>query len=105
MISWLYLSCAIAFEVFATTSLRLAIDKKRWYVGVVLGYAASFVLLALTLASGLPLGVAYGIWTAVGVALTALISKFVFKEPLTWLMSLGIALIVGGVLLIETVTQ
>ena len=36
-----------------------------------------------------------------GVALTALISRVFFKEPLTWIMGLGIALIVGGVLLIE----
>lgn len=36
-----------------------------------------------------------------GVALTAVLSKFLFKDPLTWLMSLGIILIIGGVLLIE----
>ncbi|MBG6183088.1 multidrug transporter EmrE-like cation transporter [Arthrobacter sp. CAN_A214] len=55
----------------------------------------------LTLTSGRPLGIAYGIWAAAGVTLTAIISRFLFKEPLTWLMGLGIILIVGGVLLIE----
>jgi len=102
MIGWAFLVGAIVSEVFATISLRLAVDEKRWYVGAVAGYSIAFVLLALTLANGIPLGVAYGIWAATGVALTAVLSKFLFKEPLTWLMGLGIALIVGGVLLIET---
>ncbi|MBG6181962.1 multidrug transporter EmrE-like cation transporter [Arthrobacter sp. CAN_A1] len=48
-----------------------------------------------------PLGVAYGIWAAAGVALTAIIGKVLFKEPFTWLMGLGIILIIGGVMLIE----
>jgi small multidrug resistance pump len=61
----------------------------------------AFVMLTLTLAAGMPLGVAYGIWAAAGVALTAVISKVLFKEPLTWLMGFGIVLIIGGVLLIE----
>jgi small multidrug resistance pump len=49
----------------------------------------------------MPLGVAYGIWAAAGVALTAVIGRLLFKEPFTWLMGLGILLIVGGVLCIE----
>ena len=53
------------------------------------------------LALGLGIGVAYGIWAASGVALTAVASKFLFKEPFTWVMALGIALIIGGVLLVE----
>ena len=58
-------------------------------------------LLALALGAGVPLGVAYGIWAAAGVALTAVLSRFLFKEPLTLIMGVGVALIVGGVLLIE----
>ena len=50
---------------------------------------------------GLGLGVAYGIWAASGVALTAVASKALFKEPLTALMMGGIALIIAGVLLVE----
>lgn len=53
-----------------------------------------------TLAEGVPLGVAYGIWAAAGVAIMAVLSKILFKEPLNWLMGLGI-LIVGGVLHFE----
>lgn len=96
------LAAAILLEVAGTTSLKLAIERRAWYLGVVVGYTLSFVMLTLTLAAGMPLGVAYGIWAATGVALTAIISRVFFKEPLTWLMGLGIVLIVGGVLLIET---
>jgi small multidrug resistance pump len=49
----------------------------------------------------MPVGVAYGVWTACGVALVALVARFLFSEPLTWLMGAGIALIVAGVLTIE----
>lgn len=99
--AYLFLIGAILFEVGGTVSLRLAVDDKRWYGAVVVGYLAAFTMLALTLAGGLPLGVAYGIWAASGVALTAVIGRFLFKEPFTWLMGLGIILIIGGVLLIE----
>lgn len=99
--AYLFLLGAILFEVGGTVSLRLAVDDKRWYGAVVVGYLIAFTMLTLTLAAGIPLGVAYGIWAASGVALTAVIGKFLFKEPFTWLMGLGIILIVGGVLLIE----
>lgn len=99
--AWLFLIGAIIFEVGGTLSLRVAVDKKRWYVLVVAAYVLAFSMLSLALAGGIPLGVAYGIWAAVGVALTAALSTVLFKEPLTWLMGLGIVLIVGGVLLIE----
>lgn len=49
----------------------------------------------------MPLSVAYGVWTAAGVALTAILGKYLFKEPFTWVMALGVALIMGGVLLVE----
>jgi small multidrug resistance pump len=70
-------------------------------IPVVLGYLASFYLLWVSLSQGMPVGVAYGVWTACGVALVAIIARFVFSEPLTWLMGAGIALIVAGVLTIE----
>jgi small multidrug resistance pump len=99
---WLYLSVAIGVEIVSTLALRVAAaGRRRWYVAVVVGYVASFVLLALALDAGLGIGVAYGIWTAVGVALTALASKLLFDEPLTPTMTLGIALIAAGVVLLE----
>ncbi|MCT1434315.1 MULTISPECIES: DMT family transporter [Dietzia] len=96
------LVCAIIGEVIGTVSLRMAsAGKKVWWIGVGAGYVFAFVMLSVALAQGLPLGVAYGIWAAAGVAITAILSRIFFKEPLTRVMGLGIVLIVVGVLLIE----
>ena len=68
---------------------------------VAIGYVASFTLLALVLRQGMPLGAAYGIWGAMGVATTAVMSALIFGESLTWIMGAGIVLIIGGVLAVE----
>ena len=98
---WLFLIGAIAAEVTGSLSLKGALDAPALYALVAAGYIGAFVFLSLVLRTGMALGVAYGIWAASGVALTAILSKFLFKEPFTWLMGLGIVLIVGGVLCIE----
>jgi small multidrug resistance pump len=99
---WVFLAVAILVEVAATLSLRASIDRhKAWLAAVAAGYLISFTCLSLALREGLGLGMAYGIWTACGVALTALIGKFLFDEPLTKLMTAGIVLIGAGVLLIQ----
>jgi small multidrug resistance pump len=104
--TWVFLVGAILTEVVGTLSLRAAATGRRlWYAVVLVGYVASFVLLARALEEGLGIGVAYGIWTAVGVALTAVLSKLLFEEPLTPLMVAGITLIIGGVLLLELGTH
>jgi small multidrug resistance pump len=99
---WVYLAAAILVEVASTLALRVAAaGRRRWYAVVILGYALSFGLLALALDAGMGIGVAYGVWTAVGVALTAVLSKLIWDEPLTVVMGLGIVLIAGGVVLLE----
>ena len=96
---------AIISEVSATLALRQALNQPGFYVMVGIGYALAFILLSLTLKAGMPLGVAYGLWGALGVALTAVLSMFVFGEPITVLVALGIALIMAGVLLVEVGAQ
>lgn len=101
--AWVFLAVAIVTEVTATLALQAAVKGSRWwYLLVGAGYLVAFTFLSLALGAGMPLGVAYGIWTAVGVALTAILGRFLFGQPFTWLMALGVALIAGGVLLIET---
>jgi small multidrug resistance pump len=102
---WWALAGAIVIEVVATLSLRASdgFRKKGWIAPVALGYVASFSLLWLSLSQGMPVGIAYGIWTACGVALVAVIARFLFSEPLTPVMACGITLIVAGVLTIELV--
>ncbi|MBT2587133.1 multidrug efflux SMR transporter [Arthrobacter sp. ISL-95] len=101
--SWVFLSLAIATEVGATVSLRASegLKKKLWLIPIVVGYICAFVFLSMALAEGLALGVAYGIWVACGVALTAISARVFFKEPLTPLMAFGILLIGAGVLVVE----
>jgi small multidrug resistance pump len=100
---WLALAGAILVEVVATLALRASdgFRKKAWIAPIVAGYLVSFYLLWVSLGLGMPVGIAYGVWSACGVALVAVIARFLFAEPLTWMMAAGIALIVGGVLMIE----
>lgn len=100
--AWLFLAIAIVVEVGATLSLRMSTTGPRsWYVPVVIGYLTAFVMLSLALREGMNLGVGYGIWTAIGVALTAVLSKYLFGEALTRVMSLGIGILILGVLMVE----
>ena len=98
---WLFLAGAVVFEVFGTASLRLAVDKKWWYLGVAVGYILAFAMLSLTLAEGMPLGVAYGIWAACGVVLTAALSAVLFGEAFTAMKISGVVLIAAGVAVVE----
>ena len=101
MIAKLTLLGAIVCEVSATLALRAAVDAPGWYAATAVGYVAAFVLLARTLAAGTPVGAAYGIWAATGVALTAVLAVPLFGEHLGVPAVAGLALIVVGVLLIE----
>lgn len=102
MRQWLVLAGAIALEVTATLALRAAIDDPWWSVLAVAGYVGAFVGLSVLLRLGAPIGVVYGIWAAAGVALTAVIASAVFGEPFTLTIGFGIALVITGVVLVET---
>jgi small multidrug resistance pump len=101
-VQYLLLVCAILTEVVATVSLRVAASGRRiFYAVVAVGYLLAFAALTGSLRAGMPLGIAYGIWAAAGVALTTIASRILFHEPLTRTMLVGIGLIIAGVLLIE----
>ncbi len=101
--SWLALIGAIVIEVSATMAFRASdgLRKKAWAPAVIGGYLASFALFSVALRQGIPVGVAYGVWSATGIALAAVLARIIFKEPLTRTMTAGIALIAVGVLLVE----
>ncbi len=101
--TWFFLSLAILTEVAATMSLRASegLKKKLWLIPIAAGYVSAFGFLSLALAHGMPLGVGYGIWVACGVALTAVASRILFKEPLTPAMAAGVLLISAGVAIVE----
>ena len=89
--------------MFSTLGLRASdgFRKRAWIAPVIVGYVASFALISWTLSLGMPVGIAYGVWSACGVALVALLAKVLFGEPLTPMMLGGITLIIVGVLTIE----
>jgi len=98
---WLLLGAAIIVEVAATLSLRASQDHSAWLIVVVAGYTGAFILLTMVLRAGLSIGVAYGIWGALGTAGTAVLAAALFGDPFTVPIVIGIALIVTGVLCVE----
>lgn len=101
--AWPPLLIAIALEVTATLSLRAAegFTHPFWLIPVVIGYSGSLWLLSVVLDRGMPVGVAYGIWSAIGVVLTAVMGTVLFGELLGTVQIIGIGAIVVGVLLVE----
>lgn len=100
---YLLLAIAIVGEVTATTSLKLSenFSKPIPSVVVVVGYLVAFGVLAKLLDDGFPVGVAYAVWAAAGIAAVAVIGAAFFAEPVTWTMAGGLLLIIGGVVLLE----
>ena len=105
MTRWWLLLGAIACEVTGTLSLKGGLEHPALYAVVALGFLGAFALFALVLRRGMPLGVAYGIWGAVGVVATALLSAAIFDEALTATMGVGIVVVVAGVLIVELGSQ
>lgn len=97
------LGLAIVSEVAGTLSLRASSGLTRlpWAIATLTGYLVAFTLLARVLKMGMPVGVAYGVWAATGVALTAVAGRLLWSDPLTPSMVVGIILIGSGVLLVE----
>ena len=86
------------FEVFGDTCMKLSEGFKRKVpiIGIMVGYAVSFYALSHVFAD-LPLGLAYAIWTSAAVALTAVVSRIIWKEKFNAKKIAGIALIIFGV--------
>ena len=100
---WLFLAGAIITEVIATSALKLSdgFSKLVPSIVVVVGYLAAFGLLSQALTRGMGIGVAYGVWAAVGVALVAVVGATFFGESMTLVQVGGIALVIAGVLALE----
>lgn len=96
------LVAAIATEVLGTLALRASDGLSRLVptIIVIVGYLASFGLLAVVLKT-MPVGIVYAIWSAVGVALVAILGKLLFDDPVPPLAMVGMVLIVGGVALVS----
>jgi small multidrug resistance pump len=102
MKSWAYLLVAILAEVIATSSLKATDGFTRPWpsVVVVAGYCAAFYFLSLTLRT-IPVGVAYAVWSGIGVALVTLAGFLLYGQRLDAAGLAGIALIVAGVIVLN----
>ncbi len=97
---------AILSEVIATSALKFSegFTKLIPSVVVVIGYGLSFYLLSITLKT-LPIGVAYAIWSGVGLILTVLAGILLWQEKLDWARVTGIVLIIVGIIFINVVSS
>ena len=102
MIAYLYLGVAIIAEVIATTALRAADGFTQLWPSLIsiVGYVVAFYFLSLTLRS-MPVGVAYAIWSGVGIVLISLAGWLVYKQLLDLPAMLGMGLIMAGVVVIN----
>ena len=99
---YLYLILAVAAETIGTSALQASQQFSRLgpSIIVVIAYAVAFWLLSLTLRS-LPVGVAYAIWSGLGIFFIALIGWIVFGQRLDLPAIMGMALILAGIVVIQ----
>ena len=100
--SYLFLGLAIVVEVIGTTALKATDNFTRLWPSVltVVCYAASFYLLTFSLRV-LPTGIAYAIWSGVGIVLISVASLVVYRQSLDLPALIGLGLIIAGVLVIN----
>ncbi|HVL22746.1 MAG TPA: multidrug efflux SMR transporter [Thermomicrobiales bacterium] len=100
--SWVMLALAIATEVVATTSLKYSEGFTRLGPSLLttVGYIAAFVLLSQALKE-VPVSTAYAIWSGVGTATVAIIGIMFLGEPGGTLKTIGIVVIIAGVVLLN----
>lgn len=102
MNKWAYLLLAIISEVIATASIKSTEEFTNLIpsVVVIVGYCAAFYFLSLTL-DEIPLGIAYAIWSAVGIVGVALIAVIFHGQRLDTGAMVGIGLIIAGIVIMR----
>ena len=102
MNAYLFLFCAIFFEVSGTLLLPLSENFKKALPsgGMILCYLVSFYLLTHAV-KDLPLAVVYATWSGLGIALVSFFGLFLYRQSLPWQAVAGLVLIVIGVVLVN----
>ncbi|MFC4163731.1 DMT family transporter [Epilithonimonas zeae] len=102
MKNYFFLAAAIICETIGTSFLKKTenFSKPLPTIIFVVAMASSFYLLTFALRS-IPIGIAYAIWSAVGIVLISTVGYFVYKQALDWPAILGIVFIVIGVVIIN----
>ena len=106
MPSWATLLIAIVAEVIATSALKASdgFSKLLPSAITVLGYGVAFYCLSLTLRH-IPVGVAYAVWSGLGVVLITAVAWLVFGQKLDLPALIGIGLIVAGVVVMNVFSK
>lgn len=101
-IGYFFLGVAILAEIVATSALKASDSFTRAIPAAVAiaGYAVSFYFLSLALRS-MPLGIAYALWSGVGIVLLAAIGWVWYRQSLDLAAILGLGLIIAGILVIK----
>ncbi len=102
MKDWGFLLIAIVAETIATSALKASDGFSRLGPATLtlVGYGIAFYFLALTLRS-MPVGVAYAIWSGLGVVLITLAGWVIFGQALDAAALIGMALIVAGIVVMN----
>ncbi len=106
MNAYFLLGGAILLEVIGTTFMKASDGFTKWGPGLVtvVSYAASFYLLSVTLRV-MPTGIAYAIWSGVGIVMISMLAWLVYGQKLDLPALLGIALIMSGVIVINVFSK
>ena len=103
---WVYLAIAVMFETIGTTALKASDGFTRLWptVLVALAYGVSFWLLSMVLRT-IPVGIAYAIWSGLGICLIAGIGYVVFGQRLDLPAVLGLGMIIAGIIVIQVFSK
>ncbi|HIW98182.1 MAG TPA: multidrug efflux SMR transporter [Candidatus Tidjanibacter gallistercoris] len=106
MKQYLLLLLAIVAETIATSSLKMSEQFTKLVPSIitVIGYGAAFYCLSLVLKT-VPVGIAYALWSGIGIILITLIGVFYFKQHLDLPAIIGLVLIVAGVVVINVFSK
>ena len=106
MNNWVYLGLAIFSEVVATASLKSTEGFTRFVPSIVvlIGYCSAFYFLSLTLDT-IPIGVAYAVWSGVGVATITVVSYVLYGQKIDTTGIIGIGLIIAGVVVLRLFSE
>ncbi|AMJ61916.1 DMT family transporter [Bosea sp. PAMC 26642] len=101
-VSYLYLTAAIISEVIGTSALKASNEFTRLVPTLIMltAFLSAFYFLTLTLRT-IPVGVAYAIWSGVGIVLISVVSRVLFGQKLDPPALIGMGMIVAGVLVIN----
>ncbi|HLS16597.1 MAG TPA: multidrug efflux SMR transporter [Paenalcaligenes sp.] len=104
--SWFYLGIAIFAEIIATSALKSAAGFTRLWPSLITasGYAVAFFFLSLSLRT-IPVGIAYAVWSGVGIVAIALIGLWLFQQQLDAAAYIGIGLIIAGVIVLNVFSK